>query len=185
MALLRVKTSFTGAQVAGGGINHMYFADGAAEAATVHAAVAAFWNSVRGVIHSSTTIRVEGEVDQVDEASGELTGISTVTAVSYTGGDSAEPLPPATQLLARLRTGQRVAGREVRGRFFIPALTQSMNDNGVPASVYLADVNTALATLANHSTADWAVYSRTYHVAYSITSATAWTKFATLRSRRD
>lgn len=183
--MYKVTTLFTGPEVAGGGINELYFADTAGTAAQAHAAVRTFWTALGDHMRITVQWTVLGEVEEVDAASGSITGVTSTDQFASSGNSSGEPLPPATQGLIRWRTGFYFSGREIRGRTFIPGMLEGSSTNGAPASTALTTFNNAAAGLVGATNAELVVYSRTHGTAAPAISGTAWSKWAQLRSRRD
>lgn len=144
--------------------------------------VTTFWDDVSNFISNSVTFAVLGDVEKFDDTTGSLTGIETWAGGTGAGGSADEALPFATQGLIRLRTGTFTGGREIRGRIFIPGMTQVGNDSGKPTSGLIAALNGAADALES---AGFQVYSPTYNTSAEIQTATAWDQFAVLRSRRD
>src|SRR3990172_6405745 len=56
------------------------------------------------------------EVQKVLATTGDLVGLVSVSVAAQTFTGAGDPLPPATSLLLRWRTGEYVGGREIRGR---------------------------------------------------------------------
>jgi hypothetical protein len=207
MTILRVTTLITGNLVSGGGINTMYFdaaGGGAGDAAT---AVGDFWGDFLTYLSDDVTFTVQPEVEEVNEVNGAVTGVVAVTGSATTGPSAAEWLPPAMQALVRFRTGEFVDGREIRGRVFIPGFVETINDNGAPAAALLTQLQTAANTLITDS-ADMVIWQRPREARgvippgpghpnglpaqdqrdgsfARVTTASVWSKWAILRSRRD
>lgn len=125
------------------------------------------------------------EVGEVDPTNGNLIGLTTVSvaAMSMIGGT--DPLPAATSLLIRWRTGQYIDGREIRGRTNIPGMMESGSTNGVPDAAVISAWQTRGTALAALSNAKHVVWSKKAGGAAYTTSASPWTQWAILRSRRD
>lgn len=184
--MYRITTEFTGPMVAGGGVNYLYFDQGGGTSADAHSAVVAFWNAVKGLITSGTNMTVLGEIDIVDNVTGDIEGQESTDQVIVVGTAAGNPLPPNTQGLIRWRTGVYVGGREIRGRTFVPALTSNSNSaGGVPASTTVSTLTTAAGSLYGDPDSELVVWSKTHGQFATVTSASVWSKFATLRSRRD
>lgn len=185
--MIRVTTVWTG--MVGAPYYTNLYADGdtAGEADAANAAVVALWTDLEGLYHVSLTARVSPETEFVDPATGAVTGVESSAGGNVQGGAGDELLPPATQGLVRLRTGVFVAGREIRGRVFLPGLTQFVNQDGSVAVGTVSSVNTIFADyLTAMSGAGGAVvWSPTHGQAAVITSTSMWTEFAVLRTRRD
>jgi hypothetical protein len=124
-------------------------------------------------------------VATVDSTTGDITALTAVTSQTGTGGSVGDALPYATQGLVRLRTGFFVGGKEIRGRIFIPGLTETDSDIGVPSSFVVGAWNTAVAALIADANSVLLVYSRKHAAGEAVVSGSAWNKWAVLRSRRD
>jgi hypothetical protein len=168
----------------------MYFQDDALELGDLLTGLDAFWHAIvtggstssQGLV-TGTTITLEPDVPIIDSATGGIVGFETISEThQYVGNGTAEPLPPATQLLIEWQTGQVVGGRRLRGRTFIGCLTEDHSTNGVPASGFAGIVSGAATTLSAES---MQVYSATHHETHGISSVNVWSQFAVLRSRRD
>lgn len=183
--MYRVRVTWTGVVVAGGGLSTFYMNGASGAEADCVDLVGDLLDSIGTRLNNNVSWATEPDVDSLDPATGTLTGSGTATPRSGTGGSATEALPQATQGLARLRTGSIVSGRELRGRLFIPAMTEADSSGGGVLAAAVTAFNTALATAAARSDVAWVVWSRTHGTTADITSATMWTKFAVLRSRRD
>lgn len=184
MDMLRIRTVTTG--VAGAPFyTNLYFGTALGTAAQAHAAVTAFWTSMRDFISSSLTMRVEGEIAIIDSDTGEQTGSASVTGTTVTGAQATNNLPPATQGLIRWRTGNFVGGRRLQGRTFIPGVTVALSSNGEPSGDYIAKMQDSANALIAAASVDLLIFSKTKFVAQPVLSASPWSRFAVLRSRRD
>lgn len=183
--MYRVRTQITGG-LGGPYLSTMYFSViGGLTAANANAAVGAFWGTMKAVMSTSMTATTEGEVAELDVATGQVTGALPVTSIANTGTASGDTLPPAVQGLIRWRTGTFFNGREVRGRTFIPGPGEALNTNGVPTSVWLSAANTAAANLIADPNSDFQIYTRKNHNSEAVITGAGWTQWAVLRSRRD
>lgn len=182
--MYRITTLFSGPLVTGGGIQQFYFDQGGGTAAQAHAAVRTFWTSIALGSHTSLTITVTPEVELVDNATGQVEGIETAETYTTTGQTAGDPLPLASQGLLRWRTGVYNAGREIRGRTFLPGQVEAASTGGVPSSTTLTSWTNAGLALMNNASSELVVWSRKGQFA-TVTSASAWSQWATLRSRRD
>jgi len=205
--LSRVTTLISGTYVVGGGSTTHHFLQSAGTPAQMCAAVNSFWNYNSGVFHTSTSFQVQSDVVEFDDATGDIEAVVAGSTHTIAGGASGEALSPATQGLIRWRTGLYSDGREIRGRTFLPALTVASVDDGVVAATTLTVFNTMASNLVADSNTALAVWRRPrpsrpqvgqpgdrwYLPAQSaregssalVSSSSAWSKFATLRSRRD
>jgi len=132
------------------------------------------------------TAVVQPDVRIVNVGTGVLEGVDVVTGATIPGVSTGESLPRATMALIQWRTSQVVSGRFLRGRTFMPGFNEGTNnadgqlDSSVAASL-ASEANDFVTRLGS----DAAVWSPTHHVAASIESATVWSEWASLRSRRD
>jgi hypothetical protein len=134
-------------------------------------------------LRSGTVLTLDPVVQIIDPDTGDTVSTETITGThTWTGNGTAEPLPPATAMLVEWRTGTYVGGREVRGRTFFSSMTEDSSVSGVPGGAMFTALGSMSNTLALES---MLVYSPTKHVRAPVQSATVWSKFAVLRSRRD
>lgn len=182
--LYRVQTVFTG--VAGAPYyNTLHFLASAGSASQAAADAAGFWGVVDAYISSGCTWDLDTDVEVIDDVTGNIQNVVQVTAASGTGGSSADMLPPATQALIRWRTGSFIGGREIRGKTFVPAMTETNSTSGQPVSAMLTGIDNAALALYGSPNSQLVVYSRKNGQYASVTAASTWAQFAVLRSRRD
>jgi len=184
--VLRVTTQWSGP--AGGPFYTTLHFDGVDQTAAEDAASAAvaFWNGMQAAITSTVSRQVLPEVKQIDPVSGDATAVYNTAGGDLTaGGATGAPLPWTTQGLIRLRTGQFVSGREVRGRIFVPGFTEDANDAGRPNSSARGVFNSAVSSLISDPDSILVVYSPSHGLFRVVNAGNAWTEWAVLRSRRD
>lgn len=199
MPIVRVRTAWTGL-VQGGGLSTHYF--GSSEGATADdymTLVQDFWSTCAPQITNECSFRVLGEMDVIDEATGELVdSLSTIDGATTGGTSTEDNQPPATQTLLRLRTGAVVAGRRVQGRLFIPGPPRNgTGDTTTPTTASRAAYQLAAADLIVSASplGGWRVWSRPVTDSptvadrpgsiHSVINGSVWEKYAVLRSRRD
>lgn len=183
---LRVTTVFTGLQGAPY-YNRLHFtgttqsqAEDAAEAAS------GLWADLATAIVNECTIQVQPEVVSINDVTGEPDGVFTVTGLEpLVGGSSGVVLPYICQGLIRLRTGVYDGGREIRGRIFVPGLTEELSVDGNPSSALVSDYNTKMADFITATAGTFAVWSKKAGATAIVTGGTLWNQWAFLRSRRD
>jgi len=185
--MMRVTNELTG--VPGGpyySVQH-YGGDTSGEAQPAADSSRDFWFQLQNFLDSRMSLSPLSEVEQVDPATGLITAVHTVSTLGFTFAGAGEALPTVTQALLRLRTGDYVNGREVRGRKFIPGVLESSTTAGRPSVALLNAINGAWdASIPEAEAAgEHVVYSETHHEAHFVTSRSTWTEFAILRSRRD
>ena len=184
--MLRARTTFTGTTGAPW-LSTMYFiaaTENQAAADAVIAAVGAFWGAVDARLGTAIQWTTDPSVAVLD-LDGTQTGAFATTPQVGTGASATELMPPANQILLRLRTNLFVGGREIRGRIFVPGNTEADATAGLVASAAQTAVNVAAAALIADANTIWAVWSPTNATATAVVSATAWSQWAVLRSRRD
>jgi hypothetical protein len=205
--MYRVTTLFSGTYVAGGGIQQFHFIEGGGTALQALAAAKAFWAACSGFLVAGTIGITQGTVETVDELTGQVTAVTAGTngTTSFTGGS--EAMAPQVQGLVQWRSGIFADGREIRGRTFLPAMMESLNTLGAPAESLVTAVGVAAAALIADANSGLCVWRRPrverpqvgvpgdrwYLPAQSarvgthavVSSGAMWSKWATLRSRRD
>lgn len=183
--MYRVRTVFTG--VAGTPwYSNLYYDDqdpGGPEGAVE--ATRAFWARITTLISDLVSWTVEGDVAAISPGTGQIENMFTVPSQAGSGSDAAQPLPWATQGLARLETGAYFGGRRIRGRVFIPGPTEDESAIGVPAPSYGTLLNTAITELIGSTDASLVVYSRKNFIQTPVVAGGAAPYWAVLRSRRD
>jgi hypothetical protein len=187
--MIRVRTVFTG--VAGTPwYSNLYF-DGAGltsvDAQTALNNVRALWNDYKGSMSSQISINLDPFVPVINPATGDVTGGFTVTpGATIIGSGVGERMPSLCQVLVSLKTGSYVGGRQVAGKCFLPGTTEALNTaNGDIPSASAAYFAGLFNTLVAAAGPDPVVWSKKAGAVYQIASATASTKWAVLRSRRD
>jgi len=129
---------------------------------------------------------IEGFAGVIDDTDGSLVGVDTIAGGNSGTGESADdPAPYATQGLMQLFTGTVAGGRLLKGRTYIPGVTEASNTDGRPKDTYLTDIVAAYNALAAVTDAELLVWSRKNGLSAPVTGAAAWTQWAVLRSRRD
>lgn len=184
--MFRVRTVFTG-RPGSPGYSTLYFAgDTPGEAQVAVTEITDFWDGVSQFMTTGTTITVEGDVEVVDPATGQVTGIFAVGSESTTSTGAAA-IAPALQGLIRWRTGDFVAGREIRGRLFVPWLSSEANTAGLPSTAFTAQMQASADNLLADASAagGLSIYSETHRQEALVSVATVWSEFAVMRSRRD
>lgn len=180
--MLRLRINWTGLNQ-GYSIWHFTGSDDQTGADDAAAAAAVWLAAVDNFLSVAQGFQVDPEVLVVNPATGQTTGSFGVSSSPGTGADSNNPLPNAAMGLVRWRTGVYNDGRELRGRTFIPGITE----NSCDANGNLSDTaRSAIAAASNdlNDTTDFCVYSPTHHMQATPTNISVWQEFAYLRSRR-
>lgn len=184
MTFWRITTTFDDTPlVRGGGVNHMHY-DGDSDPTDAQSAVAAFWTELIARSHTSVTGTVSNQVGAyLDD--GTLVFVTPLgDPVDLVGGSSGDPLPPATQGLIEWTTGAVVGRRILRGRTFLPGMTEQYSTSGIPTAEFKGFINTAIGNFG--AAADgFAIWSPTHDTFKTVTEGHCWAEWAVLRSRRD
>lgn len=157
------------------------------EAGAAAVAAHAFWDHLANALRTDMVWRGGLEVELVDVATGQTTDTFGVPANTVEFSGTLEPLPPANQALIRLRTSVFENGRRLRGRIFVPGVTEGFTTTGKVGAgslTLLQDAGNLLLTEASGA-GGLAVYSVTHRVVAGVDSCSPWDDFAVQRSRRD
>lgn len=185
--ILRLQTVWSGIEGAPYYSTMYATSDGlAAGAEASQSAVKTFWDSLLPRIRSGLRYDMDAQVEEIDDATGNLTGAYPVTPRTGFATNIAEILPIQTCGLVQWTTGVIVGRRLLRGRTFIPLPTESENDTlGVPTTAYSGALRVAAAALISSASIELLVWSRTHGVSHVVTNGTVWSKWAGLRTHRD
>mgnify|MGYP003548401518 CR=1 FL=1 len=183
--LIRLRLAWTGP--GGAGLSTFYFTEsGGSSGDDAAGAVEAFVEAIKGQVANDWTASLTGVQAIIDDATGTLVGTTGIGGGFTIGGDNSnEKSPLATQGLIQWGTGSVVSGRILRGRTFVPGVTDSVNDEGKPTSGYITALNTAAAALIADGSSVFRVWSREHGTSAAVTAGSCWNQFAVLRSRRD
>lgn len=195
MTICRVTTTITGFSGAPGVWRH-YFKDvsGLVIPAMPQLCVDRVRDAVvaAGLLFSATTTySVSGLVDEIDEATGQITGQQSVTPRTQVGAGAGTVGPVAIGLVAQYNTNDFVNGRRIRGRSFLNPIRAAYTINPAPQAAEIA-LATAFANKMDDpgaTTVRFGVYSRpkapgtgAWHNVENVNVPAKWT---VLRSRRD
>nr|CRY97411.1 hypothetical protein [uncultured prokaryote] len=147
--------------------------------------VAAFWDEVSGAMFTPVRWEVEAEVTYLEDTTGQTTAVGTWAGASGTGKTNIDPLPYSTQFQVDWLTGVYAGGRQIRGKTYIPGLTEDTTTGGVFNSNVVGPYLDAATQLISDGNGAMRVYSPTRNTSAVITGATTTPKPAVLRSRRD
>lgn len=184
--MLRVRTVFTGPQGAPWvSTIHGNPGDTVAGAQNLVNAIGTFWGAVDAVMHTSVLWSTEAEVEDINVVTGDTEAVFTTTPATGAGATVTELLPRIAQAVVRFRTGVFVLGKEIRGRIFVPGLTELANTAGALTPATQSTIQSAAAALVADVTAQVGVWSKTHGQFQIPTSTSVWSQFAYLGSRRD
>lgn len=169
-------------------VNVMYFTDGPATVAAQRNALGLFWAAVADELASTVTYRVAQEGREMSEATGQVTGgWSDVQSYHGAGGSGPTPVGDASQVLLRWLTGTYVAGRQVRGRTFVPGLRYDAMAQGNINPVVVAEFNLEASNLVS-ADVGLSIWHRprpdSPGALYPVSSASCWRELAVQRGRR-
>nr|CRY97288.1 hypothetical protein [uncultured prokaryote] len=194
MAILRIRTVFTGLPGLPG-VSDIYFRDTiSTDAADCHAAVSLMWSELAPIAQIELVVDVEGTIASINEETGNLIEYHSVTPTQYDGSQAGTTqLPYANQAVLKFKTTGLVHNRLVQGRIFLPGLTEGSSDAGVPTSAFVTSAQAAMENL-DTPTSQQVVWSRPFAgtvenpardgSAYSVTSRGVMSQWGVLRSRR-
>lgn len=182
-------------------MTHYWDSTGAAPAALVTEAIArvrASLAALTSVINLSTTVVINSTADEIEETTGQIVGQTTgspAAALAFTSANAYLPLQ--TQGLLILSTGAFVGGRRLKGRIFVPGLSQNTaTAGGDPTPALLTAIANAGAALGTTvlTPMNQRVWSRPRAASIAlparaglsaiVTSRSAGSKYGVLRSRR-
>jgi len=189
--VLQVRVDWAGPQVRGGGISLLHFNNLIGDAQACCDATEDFLTALASAVNQSHTATISNQVSQFDGATGDLVSVVSVSSPGPQNmSNSGAALPPSSQGPLALITDGIKNNRIVRGRFFVPAPTETNNDSdGTTSTAYVSDVEGAANALIADATAQWSVWSRPVAGSggsvHSIVSAEVRADWWVLRSRRD
>jgi len=177
-------------------VTHYWDSTGAAIGALATESVArvrAGWNAVTSAVGVGCTWTPNLVVDEIDENTGGIVNqVAAAAPAAVTFGATGDFLPLQTQVILQYQSALFINGRRVRGRSYIPGLTETSNAaGGVPSAGTLttfAAFNTALGT-----TILTATNQRVWHrpnalgvggLSAVVTTRSVSSSYGVLRSRR-
>nr|CRY94838.1 hypothetical protein [uncultured prokaryote] len=183
-----ILTRWTGGYSATEMVSVMYFKD-LAPIEECREFLADFWTDVATVLHSGYTWTIDTEGRSISPTSGKTTGIWQ-HPLAYTGNGGVGvggPVSNASMVLFQWRTGTYQNGREVRGRTFVPGLSNEETVGGELDSAARSQLVLAARThLVTPGVLQ--IWSRprgtTPGSVHEVTNAGVWNELAVLRGRR-
>lgn len=154
--------------------------------------VAAFWTRALSWLAPGVQLRISGEVERIDPATGMLEAYVAATPPAAMTSSNAGPYSASSGACITWTTGGIRNGRRMRGRtFLVPLDGDSYDNTGTLDTNALADITTAAGILADPAGPDLMIWGRPTSkgagdgVAHWVTSWRVADKAAVLRSRRD
>lgn len=201
MSLVRVQSVWTG--VAGAPFYTNLYTLGpitTGNGEQLHAAWFAFLTTLAPILASPMVATIDPELLEFNEADSVVTGAGSTTQRVVNFGSTDHQLPWQTQGLIQWTTAGLVHNRRVKGRTFLPGVTENQNAaNGIPLPAVDTPVEAALATFMSTMAGKQRVWSRKFvqedpekveenpsrpGSAHQVTQAALAPYWATLRSRR-
>jgi hypothetical protein len=198
--MLRVKSKWTGFNGAPGYTN-FYFRDFSAgneptqaQADGAVARTSTFWANVKSRFPTNVTVQVQGDVEVVEETTGEMKSVFSVTPpVAHVGSATSSIYSGPVGAVINWRTDGVRNGRRVRGRtFLVPIANENFAVDGTLDNTKQASILSAAVALADSTgTPDLGVWARptspgaTDGAWWLVKAATVPDMAAVLRSRRD
>ena len=193
--MLAVRAHWAAANTPGG-LSTFYFG-GDHDAHYYRESVAFLMNAIKYYLQSTTSVVIDPIVQTITPATGAITAEETDSeAMSVTGTHTdGKVVPNASQALLQWRTGVYRAGRQVRGRTFVPGISDDLVTAGELPSATVSAFQTAQSDFLD-SAGDFGVWSRPVaadpdhdQVARAgaftpVSGGTTWSELAVLRSRR-
>jgi hypothetical protein len=130
---------------------------------------------------------IQPEQVVIDTATGKPTATEVAAAQTDVAfGGTGTTLPTVDQVVMRLKTAVFNGGRRLQGRIFLPGIPSGGNNLGRLDSVYKSSFDASFGNLITNTATigKFAVWSRKNHMWASVESATAWSEFGIMRSRR-
>lgn len=129
--MLRTRIVWTG--VAGSPYYSTFYwnGDGGTLAQEAQDQTIAYAAAAAGFVRTGLTMTVESEVLEVNHVTGESVTLFNVAGSTSVGANTNQPLPFQVQALTTFGTAGFRRGRRIRGRSFLPGLTEEVNSTGV------------------------------------------------------
>lgn len=181
MPAYRIRTVFTGVPGAPYMSNFYFDAGVVGDASSAANATYTFWNAVDAYMTTACSWTIDNDVPLFTNPD-TIAGWETVIGGSGAGSQSDEAMPQSNQILVQWSTGVVFNNRRIRGRTFVPALTQQSNFAGAVLPTVATAIETAATALVGEGLT---IASRAANTFNQVTAADVWTQFAVLRSRRD
>lgn len=111
-------------------------------------AIRTFYDAIKSYVPNGLTIQVPSTGDQVNEATGAITGVWSGAAQAVVTGGGNVAYANAVGACVNWRTGLIIDGRRPMGRtFLVPLTSQAFETNGTLGSVALTTIGTAATQL--------------------------------------
>jgi len=162
-------------------------------------ALRTFFESIKALLPSATTISYPTVADQIEDTTGDLVGASSMAGGAATTGGGGTSYAAPTGLGVRWSTSGIVRSHRVSGRTFLVPMVVTLATGGLPAAATVTTVNNAANALVTALSGTMTIWARpliernpdgtstvlqlgSHH---NVLSGAAIPKFVVLRSRRD
>ncbi|HKY46314.1 MAG TPA: hypothetical protein VJM50_24690 [Pyrinomonadaceae bacterium] len=183
--MYRVRVVFTGSVGSPHyAIHHFVGSGSSAEAQTAVDNCSTLWSAVDAFQTSGQLWATDPVVFDVDPVTGNTIGTFTTAPASGIGAIGGDALPPASQMLIHWRTGVYIGGREVRGKTFVPGLTEAANESGGrPVATTVTGIKNAADAMNALTSVPLGIWSRTNGVIHPVAQVQVPTTWYTQRRR--
>lgn len=124
-------------------------------------ALRTFYDGIKALIPSGLTIQVPSTGDQVNEATGQITGVWTGAVQTVVTGTAVSVYAGASGACINWRTGNVINGRRPMGRtFLVPLASGAFENNGTLATTTLATLNAVSTQLITDLAGELKVWHR-------------------------
>lgn len=171
-----------------GGETALHF-DTGADNADINTTVQAFLTAIRSALANTTSAVADSVIRTLNSASGVLEAEEpNASPANIVGNGGTNAVPNAAQGLIRLRTGDVVGGRLLKGRIYIPGMTSSAMSPAGELTFAAVSTLTAGGAALQANPGGIYVWHRPVNgvggLSGIVTSASAWSEFAVQRRRR-
>ena len=124
-------------------------------------ALRTFYDAVKALVPTGLTMQVPSSGDQVNEATGAITGVWTGAAQAVVTGTSVSVYAGASGACVNWRTAQIIDGRRPMGRtFLVPLGSGAFETNGTLSATTLATIGAAATQLITDLSGELKVWHR-------------------------
>nr|CRY97441.1 hypothetical protein [uncultured prokaryote] len=184
--MIRLRVLTTGVAGTPGYSNFYFGGDTTADATDARTRVLAFYTAIKGHFGNTVSWQVDTDVPVIDTVTGNILEVLTVAAGSAQGSGSGTLIPLVAQIMVRLKTGVFDGGRQIQGRLNLSyAVDDVLTTSGAVGTIVRTPLDAAANTLIGTGANRWGIYSRKAEAFVPISTASTWSSFASLRSRRD
>lgn len=184
--MIRIRSVTDGLPSAPFLTTHYFETSAESVAQEAYAALGDFWEAMSVAVNHNANINIDPVMFIIDPVTGNTTGTFLATIpLGYAGGNTGDALPAGVSPIMQLRTGSYLAGREVRGRTFLPGLTQDqINIQSGTLNETSRDYLSAIGQALVDADLGWCVWSRKNGTADTVSVVNIAQSAGMIRSRR-